>query len=253
MRHYNPESEYNREEAEHLGAQPWQLDLLAVNPDYTAWGPYEDAMYVDGSSWQSRVLLESWTEFIASWRLNDLNECVNFYFSINRESKECALCGGNGYHPKAQQIVRTFYKHSCYPGEKEWCADITEDEAKALVDAGRGFKGSTTAAEFNANQHKGGLGSHDAINRHILIEQRLKRLGIPKTCPECSGNGYGFVASEPHVALTLWWLHPRKGCSRGLEIKRIEQADLPAVRTFLAEAAQRNADRFAKLVNLPTE
>ena len=27
-------------------AQPWQLELLKMNPEYTSWGPHEDYMWV---------------------------------------------------------------------------------------------------------------------------------------------------------------------------------------------------------------
>src|SRR3546814_1210663 len=66
-----------------------------------------------------------------------MNECANFYFEVSRGSKECPVCTGNGYHPDAQKIVRTFYQHSCEPGEVPWNNAITDDEAEALVAAGR--------------------------------------------------------------------------------------------------------------------
>lgn len=127
-----------------------------------------------------------------------------------------------------------------------WDDDITEDEAVALIETGRADRGET-AESINAKNAPGarGFGSHDAINRFTLIEARLKRLGIPKDCPECEGHGYVYTAPAAHVSLVLWWLHPRKGCSRGIEVERIEQADLPAIKTFLTEAAQRNAQRFS--------
>ncbi len=61
------------------------------------------------------------------------------------------------------------------------------------------------------------------------------------------GSGYVHTAPAAHVSLTLWWLHPRKGCSRGIEITNIEQGDLPAVFAFLRQAAERNAERFSKI------
>ena len=142
-----------------------------------------------------------------------------------------------------------------------WNNDITQDEVQALVDAGR-LKDMThtfdpvnrwqpktpgyvpTAAEVNEMENGRGFG-HDAINRSILIEARLKRFGMPKNCPTCDGNGYVHTEPSAHVSLVLWWLHPRKGCSRGLKISNIQQADLPKIRGYLASAAERNAQRFA--------
>ncbi len=254
MRDYDPTDEYDVEEAERIKALPWQLDLLAANPGYCCWGPHEDYMWVTGNGWNSAMILPDWGTFARAWGLDDLNECVNFYFSVRRESKECPLCGGNGYHPEAQKIVRTFYAHSCLPDERPWNDRITEDEAAALVAAGRGrLDKLVTADDFNAAERRGGLGGHDAINRSILIRARLERLGLPDTCPDCGGHGNVFIEPDAHVSLTLWWLHPRKGCSRGVEITRIMQDELPKVRNFLEYAAQRNADRFAGLSRLPQE
>ena len=238
---------FEEEEAERLNAEQWQLDLLKLNPSYCSWGPHEDYMWVKGQGWNSPILLDDWESF-QDFSLDDLNECANFYFDVDRESKECPTCEGNGYHPDAQKIVRTFYSHSCLPGETPWNDKITDDEAAALVEAGRGkINNLATADEFNEAERKGGLAGHDGINRYILIDQRLKRLGLPRTCPECDGHGHVFIKPKAHVSLVLWWLHPRKGCSRGIEIKNIAQGELPAVYDFLNEAAQRNTDRFARI------
>lgn len=242
MRHFD------EDEAARLNAAPWQLALLKANPAYLGWGPHEDYMWKDSSGWDSRIVVPTWAEF-GPWKLDELNECVNFYFEVNRASKDCDACGGNGYHPDAQVIVNTFYQHMCadvgMPSSAAWHDKITEDEAQALVDSGRAPAGST-AASINAAQHGRGLG-HDAINRHILTEQRIKReLGLPDyKCPTCDGHGYVHTEPAAHVSLVLWWLHPRKGCSRGIEVTTIQQADLPAITKFLREAADRNATRFA--------
>jgi hypothetical protein len=253
---------FDEDDAKSLNAAEWQLDLLKANPDYVSWGPHEDYMWTkdDDQSWKSRQVFNTWADF-GPWKLDELNECVNFYFSVNRESVECSTCGGDGYHPDAAGVVSTFYAHMNRAGE-HWNDKITQDEVQALVDGGRlmdwthTFKAGEgwtrndpptipTAAEVNAEQKGGGFfRSHDAINRSILIRTRLKRMGIPVTCPTCEGHGYVHTAPAAHVSLTLWWLHPRKGCSRGIEVTNIDQADLLAVQQFLRYAAQRNAQRF---------
>lgn len=247
----------DNDEAERLNAEPWQLALLKANPPYCGWGPHEDYMCSTGESWKDRVIVPTWAEF-GPWKLDDLNECVNFYFDVNRASEECKTCGGNGYHPLAQGVANTFYSHMNPAGEC-WSDNITQDEVQALVDAGRlkdwthefvpggGWQKKTpeyipTAAEVNAAQS--GFRSHDAINRMYLIEARLKRLGLPHSCPTCEGHGYTYTEPAAHVSLVLWWLHPRKGCSRGIKVTRLQRGDLPAVQAFLKEAARRNAERF---------
>lgn len=284
------------DEAKRLNAHPWQLALLKANPAYCSWGPHEDYMVVRGEGWNSPQTLATWADF-GPWALDDLNECVNFYFEVNRDSRQCDACGGTGTHIDAQWVSESFYSHSSpfkhqslreiqaeavmaqfgpgptrllgygrYPsidllqryGQafREFCDEmrahgcwhdrITEDEAQALIAANRAKEGDT-AASINARQRERGFDQHDAINRWVLIEQRCKRLGLPTTCPACDGHGHVFTEPEAHVSLVLWWLHPRKGCSRGIEIQRITQSDLPAIQAFLKAAAQRNAERFSGL------
>jgi hypothetical protein len=105
-----------------------------------------------------------------------------------------------------------------------------------------------TAEQVNKLQDHSFENSHDAINRGILIRTRCKRFGIPVYCPDCDGNFYVYTAPKAHMNLVLWLIHPRKGASRGVEVKHVEQEDLPAVFKFLKEAACRNAKRFAKVV-----
>jgi hypothetical protein len=45
----------------------------------------------------------------------------------------------------------------------------------------------------------------------------------------------------------MWVLHPRKGCSRGVEVKNIKQNELPEIFKYLRSAADRNAERFGKI------
>lgn len=237
----------DEDEAKKINAEPWQLALLAANPGYLGWGPHEDYMCGKGEGWNSRIIVPTWAEF-GPWALDDLNECVNFYFEVSRASEDCKTCGGDGYHPDSVSVTGTFYEHMAlergFPRSAAWHDKITQDEADALVVAGR-VKAGSTAEQINAENGPGRRGmGHDAINRMYLVEARLKRLGLPKTCPACEGSGYTYTEPAAHVSLVLWWLHPRKGCSRGIEVTRLERDDLPAVKAFLAEAATRNADRF---------
>lgn len=128
-----------------------------------------------------------------------------------------------------------------------WDDDITEDEAAALVEQGRNFKGCSTAAEWNAAARGPGLG-HDAINSWICIRRRCERFGVPLSCVDCGGSGHHYTGPA-QLGLVLWLLHPRKGASRGVEIKSVCEADLPEVYAYLREAAHRNAERFSKIPN----
>jgi len=138
-----------------------------------------------------------------------------------------------------------------------WNDKITQDEVQALVDQdrlmdfthtcehGEGWKRREdgyipTAEEVNANQHPVGLGGHDAINRLILIESRLRRLGLPIYCPKCKGKGYIWVGKTRKKAQkrrkyhTAWKEHePLVGdgyqlwetCSEGSPISPVFRTD----------------------------
>jgi hypothetical protein len=301
MRSFDPEEEYDVEELSRMNAKPWQVGLLKYNPEYVFWGPHEDYMWKKGEAgWEKPIFYDSWKKMELT--LDELNEIVNFYFEIDRESKECEACNGTGYHPDAMWISESFYRHSSpfstqtdyerataealkrafsmdtekkkgnnsFPSEslmdkygqafrdfcfemgvhEFWSNRITQDELDELVKEGRlrDFK-NPTVEEVNESQMKKGKGflSHDAINRGILIEQRCKRLGVPKTCPDCEGHGHVFTAPEAHVNLVMWLIHPRKGASRGVEVKNVLEEDLPAIFEFLRQAAERNQQRFSKI------
>jgi len=299
MRHVpDMTDEYDIEEVARLNAEQWQLDLLHLNPGYISWGPDEDYMWVKGEGWNSAIEIASWAEH---WHIDDMNEVVNFYFEVERESTECETCNQTGYHPDAMWVSESFYSHSSpfcsptpdsrmardimarfssyssrfgdqtatYPSEEllakygpefrafceemqmegHWDDRITEDEAKALLDAGRGFRGPRTAEEWNKAQKTGkGLDTHDGINRGILVEARCKRFGLPLFCPACEGHGYVYTTDHAEVNLVLWVIHPRKGASRGVRIHNIQQEQLPEVFAYLKGAAERNAERFEKVI-----
>jgi hypothetical protein len=252
------ENEHDREELEALNPEPWMVELLDLNPGYVFWGPHEDYMCAGNyeHAWDNPVLIDGWKEF--GWQLDELNECVNFYFDIGREREKCDACDESGQNPETKKIADDFYDFA-NTGSR-WCDKITQDEADALVEGNRGRawdseekcwkKVPRTAEEFNLANRRGGPGylKHDAINRWILVETRAKRLGVYGHCSECDGRGYNWTADAAHVTLVLWWLHPRKGCSRALEVKSILKDDLPGIFSFLQNAATRNADRFSSIM-----
>lgn len=314
MRSYTPGDADDEKELVERRAEPWMVELLKLNPHYVHWGPREDYMYKPGdedpwhvrrkalgmlpaySGWEARILFKTWKEHTVG--LDDLNEVVNFYFDVSRDSKDCETCMATGYHPDALWISESFYGHMMekldvknaqekiddmicrYPRFLDhlrsiitegdgWHTKITQDEVDALVHESRlhdfthdwtkdkGWQPKNplyapTATEVNewasGKLPRKGLCGHDAINRMILVEARLKRLGIPKTCPACEGSCSLYVAEKAHIGLTYWLLHPRKGASRGVEVERFEQEDVPQIFAFLKNAAERNAQRFEKVV-----
>lgn len=123
-----------------------------------------------------------------------------------REPK-CSTCTGDGYTPEARAIADTFYPSQIGYGKQAdalaWHDKIGQAEVDNLITKGRlrtwvpgenGERGTweklpRTAEDVNAEQRRGGLDGHDAINRWILVKFRCKRLGIPVKCKTCKGHG----------------------------------------------------------------
>lgn len=270
MRHYDETDESDVKDAEEIRAQPWMLRLLKANPGYCGWGPHEDYMIGKDKGWASAVEVSSWKEF-GPWKLDDLNTCAGFYFEVSRESKDCEACDRTGLNPESQKVQDDFYALDLPHGSPawrmtRWCDRITQDEVQALVDAGR-LKDFThtfiagrgwvlksgnpvpSSEEVNAWEAGRGMG-HDAINRWILVETRCKRLGVWGHCAACGGSGSIYTSETANLSLILWMLHPRKGASRGVEVKGIQESDVPAIAKWLNEAAAQNAQRFAGVAAL---
>jgi hypothetical protein len=246
MRNY-PTDEYDLKDLARMNAPAWMVEQLKLNPVYTCWGPYEDSMGDKTAGWRAPIISSGWKD--GKITLNDLNEVVNFYFQVERAQTACTACDESGYNPETKVISDTFY--SFENRRLRWSDKITQEEVDHLWDKERlhQYKEKPTAAQVNRDENGRGMG-HDGINRCYLIEFRAKSEGVWGYCPQCEGHCYTFTEPTAHLNLVVWLLHPRKGCSRGVEISYIEQADLPDVYAWLREAAARNAQRFSALNSL---
>lgn len=271
MRTY-PTDEYDFKELKKLNAEQWQIDLLKLNPKYVHWGCFEDYMSTTKEGWASRVIVKNWKEL--EFRLDDLNELVNFYFKVYRKNHTCEHCDGSDLNKETYQLSEDWYDFE--KTGRRWDNKLTDVEVLALAKQGRlhnfvkdnfyfddklqkwcGWKEGEnvvldsepkipTAEEVNTISKQGGFGGHDAINRSICITARAKHLGIYGNCEHCE-EGYIYDDEKAIVALQLWFLHPRKGCSRGVYIESIVEEDIPNVISYLKEARDRNNERFSKL------
>jgi hypothetical protein len=248
---------FDKDDAKDLKADKWMLDLLKLNPAYTSWGPYEDYMRGPKDGWNSPQFRDGWESL--DFGLDDLNEVVNFYFEIERANKPCVACDSSGQNPATKKIADDYYDFD--NTGRRWRDNITQEEVEALQAKGRLCSWDAaqkkrvplvvTAEQVNEANRRGGLFGelvHDSINCWILVEARARRLGVYGNCAECRGSGHIYTEPKAHVNLILWVLHPRKGCSRGVEVKNITRKDLPKVFAYLKRAAQRNANRFRKVV-----
>lgn len=245
MRHFNKNDKYDVEEMAKLNAEEWQINCLHYNPDYVWWGNYEDYMTDTISQWSSPQEIESVDEL---WELDDLNELVNFYFFIERESHTCPDCQGKGLNKATCELFRSWYD---FEGTgKRWQENITQDEADALWEAGRlkgEFKKKPTASEVNEAAKRRSM-LHDGINQWICVKTRAKRLGVYGDC-ENKGcvDGVIYDSDTATLNLQMWIIHPRKGASRGVILRNIKENEVEAVINYLKTARQRNYDRFGKL------
>lgn len=86
MKSFDPTDDFDREYLADLGLTPtsWQVELLALNPRYVFWAPGDD--YMNGDGWEKNWRHDSWAAFReGGWNLDDLNECVHFYFEIRQD------------------------------------------------------------------------------------------------------------------------------------------------------------------------
>jgi len=249
MRNY-PTDSYEKEEAKKIKAPDWMLEQLKLNPEYVSWGVYEDYM-TGGEGWTKAIIVDKWQDLNIG--LDELNEVVDFYFEVEKPSRDCDGCESTGYNSKTLELSNNFYSHSSSTG-KGWNSEITQEEMEMLIKKqrlGNPLREVMPSLEAinNANRTIGGgnfLYNHDAINRMLLIEFRAKKLGIFGKCRECHGEG-SIYTGPCRLSLTLWLIHPRKGASRGVLVKEIQEDELEKVYNFLHEADLRNEMRFSKV------
>ena len=266
--------EYDKEDLKKLNVKQWQLDLLKLNPEYVYWGNYEDYMWRDDKGWESRCFLDSFKDM---WELDEYNECVNFYFELYRENHRCPICNGQGLNESTLDLYNTWYKHLNYQNYS-WSDKLEKEEVLALAKEGRlhnFYKGLHVYFDKERNKwkihnykknkdfyvnriklpspeevndfYRSGMG-HDSINCWICVEARAKKLGVYGKCDnEGCDNGFIYDEEKGKVALQLWILHPRKGCSKGVYIKEVKKKDLLKIFDYLLEAKKRNSKRFSKI------
>lgn len=238
---YFPNDDYEIEEMKGLGIEDkndWRIQALKMNPDYNSWGNDEDYM-LNGSGWSKSIEIDSVDEL---FKLDELNELVNFYFNVIRQSKTCSDCDGTGYNDRTKEIYKSWYDDKTY-------LNLSQEEVDALWENDRlkfDFKDKPTAKEVNEKASKTIL-YHDMINHYICTEAKAKSLGVYGKCKECGGKGFIYTEDEPKLSLQMWFIHPRKGASRGVLLKTVRKNELPKVIEYLKEANKRNNERFSKL------
>lgn len=132
-------------------------------------------------------------------------------------AQECKACDSSGYNPETKKISDDWYDLG--GNDTRWCHNITQDEVKALIEAGRLYdfthrwtkdngwqkidpQPEVTAVAINA-WSRGHFG-HDAINRGICVETRARRLEVYGLCYLCKGEGDIWFSDEIRELSENW-------------------------------------------------
>ena len=216
MRSYNPKDKSDIAEAARLNALPWQLDLLKLNPSYVHWGNFEDYMAKSGDTgWDRPITSPTWGES-GFHGLDDYNECVHFYFTVQRSSYTCPFCEGEGLNPATKRISDDFYDFD--NSGARWSDKITQDEVVALIKHRRltdlakpttSLNGKMTTTNYYYDEAKGKWFGWFAIEGNLI--STVKRQVKPPTeyptadkVNELQGKrGIGF---HGHDAINRWIL-----------------------------------------------
>ena len=225
-------------------AEPWQVELLEMNPQYTGWGIDEGYMTTKGDGWGTSEEYLSWDDF-SSFDVDKLNEVVNFYFELSRDSKECPDCK-HGYSPRAWELKSSFYDNS----DNSWKNNLSQEVVDILWKENNiphNFKKKPLAEEVN--DWSKNTPPFTSLNDWAVVRSQCEVEGVSISCATCGGEGRLFTGEKCDVSLSIWVLHPRKSSSRGWKINNITEADLPEIFALLRHARDRNAERFARIPN----
>jgi hypothetical protein len=276
---------YDVAELENIKAHPWQLEMLKMNPSYVHWGNHEDYMCNDKGGWGSRVSLNGWDDHFQLDEYNELvnfyfllrresHECPHcngqglnpaskrifdsWYDFEERGTRWCdnindievkALVRSGRLHDlikpvravNSKKLTSTMYWFDEETNKWKGWVKINGKDRKVQVEEPE----YPTAEQVNTWSKGGGFG-HDAINRNICCRTRAITQGVWGACEHCV-EGRIYDAEHATLKLQMWFLHPRKGCSRGVLIEEILEEEIPEVIKYLKEAKKRNNQRFSKI------
>lgn len=92
----------------------------------------------------------------------------------------------------------------CYLFNKGWCNHLDADDVDALWKAERlwDFKEKPTPQQVNEANLRG-MG-HDSINFWTCLEAKCERLGVPRYCLTCNGDGVVWSSDEAKSLYESW-------------------------------------------------
>lgn len=233
--YYNYFMEENDNTEEFKKLPVYMQKCLNLNKgSYNFWGNGQDYMSSKQGQWNSDVELDSIKDM---WELDDLNECVNFYFRAEKKVKTCESCSGSGIS------VRSENERWNISYRKE---NLTEEDIAGLYEDGWLKTKPKDLHDFLTNDEYKHF-NIDALRIYTILKRRAEREGYEYLCPHCQGNGYIDIDKEYSLALQLWILHPRKSSSLGVIIHNITEQDLPKIFKLLNCARERFDTKFDRI------
>ena len=202
--------------------------------NYNCWGNGQDYMSSKKGQWNSDVELDSIKDM---WELDDLNECVNFYFRAEKKVKTCESCSGSGISSRSE----TEQWNISYRKE-----NLTEEDVTGLYEDGWLKTKPKDLHDFLTNDKYKDF-DIDVLRIHTILKRRAEREGYDYLCQCCQGDGCIDIDKKYSLALQLWILHPRKSSSLGVLIHNITEQDLPEVYKLLNCARERFNIKFDKI------
>ena len=201
---------------EQLKPEQWQLDVIATNNAYVGWGNGQDYMFEKDSGWSTSIRLAQTSELIT---LDDLNELINFYFLIDKNTVTCTTCDGLG----------TSITYKVY-------LDLLQNNKDAYNTIYQNY--------INKKQKNPWTSLSD------LVLFSCEENGFNPNCLACKGYGYSYEEAPARLQLQMWFIHPRKGASKGVLLENIKQEELATVFNYLKEARKRFICKFSKVMAL---
>jgi hypothetical protein len=229
-----------------LNAERWQLDLLKLNHGGCyQWQPGNDLMgRIDEGDWDSSLFFENWAAFTQR-EVSQFNLVADYYFYLCRENEDCKACDGSGLSPRAKNLSKELHELALIKGEVTYFLQEENIESlmasKAIPDIFGEVSSETQMVEMIKD---GTISSIGFFSHKACLEGKARSLGFERDCHECNGKGFNFSQDKAHASLVVWMLHPRFGASRGIEIKEIQEGEIPEIQSFLQDAATLNQQRF---------
>lgn len=184
-----------------------------VNPHHIA----EKCEHCSGSGYskQAKYLADQWYGYVHFDPTSTGSTPLTVYTPAVRAFAEHNISNAPKFYGNGETAIIREATRLIKMWNNQWCHHLDQEDVNALWGEGRladfnpnwrdnHNKGITppTAAEVNI-WSIGGFG-HDSINQWICVREKCKRLGYPKTCGHCQGEGEIWSSLEAKALYDNW-------------------------------------------------